>query len=305
MCRIFILACLLASSLGVIGCGDDSGGGTAGSGGSTVGCGLTEECSEEPIVVDVAWLSDRLGDPTLQLIDTRSGGYDEARISGAIHLVPSDLSATVQGVSAQAAPVTEARAVLRVAGLNNGTTAVVYGDRPEYDASRIVWLLRYYGHGDVRYLDGGWQAWLEADGAVETEPASVPPSHYTIMGVDESLRVTGDWVLSQLGEPPYDSAPIQLVDARTQEEFDRGRIPSARLVSWTQNLEGGRLLPEGEVSALYQGLDQDGTTVTYCQTGQRGSFAWLALKWLGYSDVRLYDGSWLEWGEGEFPVESP
>ncbi len=191
MCRIFILACLLASSLGFIGCGDDSAGGAAGSGGSNVACGLTEECSAEPILVDVAWLSGRLGDPTVQLIDARSSGYNEARIAGAIHLVPSDLSTTAQGVSAQAAPVTEARAVLRVAGLNNGTTAVVYGDRPEYDASRIVWLLRYYGHGDVRYLDGGWQAWHEADGALETEPASVPPSHYTITGVDESLRVTG------------------------------------------------------------------------------------------------------------------
>lgn len=288
-----------------MGCGDDSTGGVAGSGGSPVGCGLAADCPQESIVVDVAWLSDRLGDPSLQLIDTRPSGYDDARIPGAIHLLPSELSATVQGVSSQAAPVTEARAVLRVAGLNNGTTAVVYGDSPEYNASRIVWLLRYYGHGDVRYLDGGWKAWLEADGELETAPASVPPSQYVIMGIDESLRVTGDWVLSQLGEPPYDSAMIQLVDARTQDEFDRGRIPSSRLVPWTFNLEDGRLLAEEEVSALYEGLDPSRTTVTYCQTGLRGSFAWLVLQWLGYSDVRLYDGSWLEWGDGEFPVESP
>jgi thiosulfate/3-mercaptopyruvate sulfurtransferase len=288
-----------------MGCGDDSTGAVAGSGGSPVGCDLAVDCSEESIVVDVAWLSDRLGDPSLQLIDTRPAGYDDARIAGAIHLLPSDLSATVQGVSSQAAPVTEARAVLRAAGLKNGTTAVVYGDSPEYSASRMVWLLRYYGHGDVRYLDGGWQAWLEADGELETVPVSVPPSQYIIMGIDESLRVTGDWVLSQLGEPPYDSAMIQLVDARTQDEFDRGRIPSARLVPWTFNLENGRLLAEGGLSALYEGLDPNRTTVTYCQTGQRGSFAWLALQWLGYSDVRLYDGSWVEWGDGAFPVESP
>ena len=110
-------------------------------------------------------------------------------------------------------------------------------------------------------------------------------------------------MLSQLGEAPYDAPAIQLVDARSSSEYVGGHIPSARSVNWTQNLEGGLLRPRAELEALYSGLAPDQTTVTYCASGLRGSFAWLTLTALGYSDARLYDGSWNEWGAGGFPVE--
>ena len=114
---------------------------------------------------------------------------------------------------------------------------------------------------------------------------------------------TGDWVLEQLGDPPYDMPAIQSVDARSDGEYAAGRIPNARSVNWTRNLGGGFLLPEPDLGALYEGFDPARTTVTYCLSGWRGSFAWLTLTALGYEDVRLYDGSWNEWGNGSFPVE--
>ncbi len=171
------------------------------------------------LVVDSDWLEARLGDPDVQPIDTRGSGYEASRIQGAIHLRPSDLATTVDGVSAQVMLPMEAQSVLRAAGLRNEVTAVVYGGSPEYDPSRIVWTLRYYGHDDVRYLGGG---------------------------------------------------------------FLRAR---------------------SELEELYEDMDRAETTVTYCATGQRGSFAWLTLTALGFEDVRLYDGSWNEWGRGGFPVE--
>jgi len=259
--------------------------------------------SAAPLVVDADWLEARLGDPDVQTIDTRGSGYDVSRIPGAIHLRPGELATTVDGVPSQVAPPTQAQPVLRAAGLRNDVIAVVYGEPQEYDPSRIVWTLRYYGHGDVRYLDGGYAAWVAAGGALDTDPPGVDATDYTIVSVDEELRVTGDWVLSQLGDPPYDMPAIQLVDARSQGEYDGGRIPSARSVNWTRNLDAGFLRSETELEALYEGMDPAKTTVTYCVTGLRGSFAWLTLTALGYEDVRLYDGSWNEWGNGEFPVE--
>ena len=134
-------------------------------------------------------------------------------------------------------------------------------------------------------------------------PPTVEPTEYTIVAVEEDLRVTGDWVLSQLGDAPYDMPAIQLVDARSQGEYETGRIPSARSVDWARNLDEGFLRSRTELDALYEGMDSAETTVTYCVSGWRGSFAWLTLMALGYEDARLYDGSWNEWENGEFPVE--
>jgi len=255
------------------------------------------------LVVDVAWLEARLVDSDVQLIDTRGSGYELARIPGAIHLRPEDLSTEVDGIPAQIMPPTEAQSVLRAAGLRNEVIAVVYGAPPESDPSRVVWSLSYFRHGDVRYLDGGYAAWVDAGGELDTSPPVVPETAYTIVGVDETLRVTGDWIRAELGGAPFDTPALQLVDARSEGEYGAGRIPTARNVDWTDNLRGGFYLPESELDALYRGLDPATTTVTYCVSGWRGSFAWLTLTALGHEDVRLYDGSWNEWGRGNFPIE--
>ena len=277
-----------------------------------VGCGSSAPDGGNPdggvepgssLIVDTDWLEARLGDPGVQLIDTRPSGYEISRIPGAIHLTPGQLAMAIDGVPSQIAPPGEAQPVLRAAGLNDGVIAVVYGGAPEYDPARVVWSLRYYGHADVRYLDGGYAAWVAAQGALDTEPPSVNPTQYTIVSLDEALRVTGDWVLSQLGDAPYDMPAIQLVDARSGGEYAAGRIPSARSVNWVRNLDAGFLRPETELEALYDGIDPSTTTITYCVSGWRGSFDWLILTALGYDDVRLYDGSWNEWGAGGFPVE--
>jgi thiosulfate/3-mercaptopyruvate sulfurtransferase len=286
------------------GCGSNVAGGGAPDAGEPDGAipdgGMPPEAA---LVVDTDWLEAHLGDPDVQLIDTRGSGYEASRIPGAIHLRPDDLATPIDDVPAQVAPPMQAQPVLRMAGLKNDVIAVVYGEPREYDPSRIVWTLRYYGHGDVRYLDGGYAAWVAAAGALDTDPPSVESTEYTIVGVDEALRVEGDWVLSQLGDEPYDMPAIQLVDARSKEEYDAGHIPSARSVNWTRNLDNGFLRSQTELEALYEGMNPAMTTVTYCVSGWRGSFDWLTLTALGYDDVRLYDGSWNEWGSGGFPVE--
>ena len=151
---------------------------------------------------------------------------------------------------------------------------------------------------------GGFAGWEASAGPVDDEPPhSPPPTDYAIGTLRTELRYTSEQVLDALGRPPYTMPSTQLVDARSPAEFAAGRIPTARLAQWTENLEEGFLRSVGDVEQLYEGLDPETPMVTYCLTGWRGSFAWLTLTYLGYEDVALYDGSWAEWGNGAFPVE--
>jgi thiosulfate/3-mercaptopyruvate sulfurtransferase len=243
-------------------------------------------------------------DPSVQVVDTRAS-YPIAHIPGALPLSPYTLAATVDGVDFQIADPETAEAALSAIGVRRDSTVVVYGEPPEFDPARVVWALRYLGHEDVRYLNGGWAAWQADFRPVETGTPAFTPSDYEIDKVRDEIRVTGDWVLEQLGDPPYDAPAIQVVDARAPGEFEAGRIPTAVHVQWTRNLEGGLLRPRADLTALYADLDLDPkrTTVVYCLAGWRASVDWLVLTWLGFEDVRVYDGSWLEWGNGSFPVE--
>jgi thiosulfate/3-mercaptopyruvate sulfurtransferase len=257
------------------------------------------------VVVDAAWLAARLGDPAVQVIDTRAA-FGGAHVPGALPLRPEHLATTVDGVDLQLMPAAQAQAVLAGIGLRRDATVVVYGVAPEYDPARVTWALSQFGHPDVRYLDGGWNAWTAAGGPTAPgAPVAATPSGYTI-DAQRDLRVTGAQVLGLLGAPPYDAPLAQLVDARTAGEYAAGRIPTATFAPWGDNLSSGLLRPRAELEDLYAGFgfDPAGTTITYCLVGWRASVAWLTLTWLGFADARVYDGSWLEWGAGGFPIET-
>ena len=283
--------------VGILGCGDDSTLDPPGDAGVSVG---------QDLLVDVDWVEARLGDANLQLIDSRSGlAFDTNHLPGAINLVPFDLADTRDGVPGQVATASKTQAALRAVGLRNGVTAVVYGTSPEYDSARVAWVLTYYSHGDVRWMDGGYEAWVANGGPLESGAATTRSSSYDIGAANENLRATGAEVLNWLGEAPYSTPAVSLIDARAPGEFSVGRVPTATHVQWTTNLDGGFMKTVEEVRALYPAFENDDTIVTYCLTGWRASVSWFALRWLGYEDVRVYDGSWAEWNNGSFPVETP
>ena len=132
------------------------------------------------VVVGAEWLLERIDDAELQLVDARGAAFSRSRIPGAISITPSDVAGTIDGVAGQLIPAEEAEPILGALGLLNGATVVVYGDSPEYDPARIVWALRHYGQGDVRYLDGGFDAWVAAGGLVDEEPPAIEPSGYVV-----------------------------------------------------------------------------------------------------------------------------
>ena len=256
------------------------------------------------LVVGAGWLEGRLAHPDVQVIDTRAS-FSGGHIPGAIPLRPDQLVTTVEGVAWQMMAPEDADDVLSAIGLRRDATVVVYGVPPEYDPARVTWSLHYLGHPDVRYLDGGWNAWMASGGPVDPGAAVAgAPTTYVADPIRSGARTTGSAVLAALGDPPYDAPQVQLVDARSSGEYAAGRIPTASLQPWTANLAGGFLLERGELEDLYPGFDHTLPASTYCLVGWRASVSWLAMAWIGFEDLSVYDGSWTEWGAGGFPIES-
>ena len=277
-----------------------------------MGCGGGDSSTEGPIprgpdIVSVAWLETRLNDDQVQIVDARVAPqeFEAGHIPGAVQLDPYELSAVVDGIAAQVAPPEIAYPLLSASGLHEQATIVVYGKAPEYDPTRVAWVLRYYGYANIFYLDGGWEAWQRAGLEVESGTPEPPEPGELPDLISEDLRVTGDWLLDELGEWPYDDPKIQIIDARSLGEYEAGRIPTAIHRQWAINLVDGLLLPTPDLEDLYTELDKTETTIVYCLAGWRASLSWLVLNLLGFEDVRVYDGSWFEWGQGgRFPIET-
>ena len=201
--------------------------------------------------------------------------------------------------------------VLAVHGVDAATPVVVYDEHSGVRAARAFWFLEYFGHPSVRLLDGGFNAWV-ASGLPVTREASPPPKSEWTGGRDERTLATWKNVKDALG-----SSDAVIVDTRTDAEHEGslvrarrgGAVPGAVHIEWTRNLaESGEFKPASDLKKMYTdaGVTPDREVITYCQGGYRAANSYLALRLLGYPRVRMYIGSWKEWGDREdLPIELP
>jgi len=266
------------------------------------------------VLVSAGWVDANLDafqaeDPDYRLVevDVDTEAYDESHAPGAIGF---NWETQLQDQTTRDILTKEDfEELLGSHGITEDSTVVLYGDNANWFAAYTYWQFKYYGHEDVKLLDGGREYWLENDYPITDETPSYPAQEYTAAGPRESIRAYRDDVENAIDRG------LPLVDVRSPEEFSGeilappglqetaqrgGHIPGAQNISWAAvTNDDGTFKTADEIKALYaeKGIDGDETTVAYCRIGERSSVAWFALhELLGYEDTINYDGSWTEWG---------
>lgn len=271
------------------------------------------------VFVEVAWLEDRLGSSAIRIVDARSmphGGtaagaktgaeqYAQGHIPGAIQLdYAEELADPATPYATRVAPPERFARALGERGIGDEHTIVAYDGGTVPYAARFVWMCRYYGHDAVAILAGGIAAWKAAGGSLTTDVPSFAPATFTPR-VRDRLRASREEVLA-VANGANDAQLLETQRDSTYAQRDRD-IAGARRLSASQLLEdhrGGRIAERDTVDALVAGLELDRAkrTIVSCGSGVGASGAYLALLENGFTDVAVYDGSWLEWEHDGLPT---
>lgn len=257
------------------------------------------------MIIDALELNSQLKDENLIVIDTRSfKEYSEGHIPGAVNL---DLFAfhwidtTKQGIENF---ISQTETLFSFVGITSEKKVVFYDNVSGMLAARGVWMLMYFSHPNVSLLDGGIKKWKNLNLPLETKTNPFKPSKFS--GKINYEIISGfEYIRDNLDR-------LKIIDARTKEEYagtiiraaNSGHIPNAVNIDWNQNITvDGDFKSDSELSNLYK-ISKDAEIVTYCQGAYRAANTFLALKKIGFKNVKVYLGSWGEWGNREnLPIE--
>jgi len=248
-------------------------------------------------------LYDKLQKEHLLVIDTRSySDYIKGHIPGAVNLDFMQfhwIDSSEEGIKQFN---TQMRLLLSNIGVAKDKFVVFYDDISGSSSARGVWLLLYFSHERTALLDGGFQAWKNTGN--ETETKTNPFIHSNFRGVPNP-KVLADIDLVSSAIKKTTRTAVKLVDARSKSEYEgsvvrasrAGHIPSSVNIDWMNNLDDKGFFKDPErLRQIYSGINRNAEIITYCQGGYRAANTFIVLKLLGYTNVKMYLGSWGEWG---------
>ncbi|MBL8076410.1 MAG: sulfurtransferase [Anaerolineales bacterium] len=270
-------------------------------------------------LVDTEWVANHLKDASVRIIESDEDPllYAIGHIEGAVQV---DWFTTLQHPLRRDFLTKEQfEEVASKLGITNDTTVVFYGDKSNWFAAYALWLFQYYGHNNVKIMNGGRIKWEQEKRPLVKDVPSYAATSYKAKEANQSIRAFRNDVFKQLEEKK------PLVDVRSPKEYSgelthmpnypqegatrAGHIPTAVSIPWAQavNEADATFKTPEELRALYEGknIKADKEIIAYCRIGERSSLTWFVLKYLlGYKNVKNYDGSWTEWGNlVDAPIE--
>jgi thiosulfate/3-mercaptopyruvate sulfurtransferase len=274
-------------------------------------------------IVSTQWLEDHLDDPNVRIIEVSAKMDDETyrtgHIPGALRWFWKDVcwhATDRQFVTPEALAK-----ILGAIGIGPDTTLVLYGDPVQY-GTYAYWAVTMAGHKNLKVLDGARTKWVAEDRPLNRNIPRFDAVDYPTPMPDESMRLGRENVRDNLGKDGR-----LLLDVRTPEEYSgervmehgqfdhgaerKGRIPGAKhlffkeLINADDSYKSADEIKSIVSSAIGTTPDQVDEVVCYCRLSHRATLVWVALtQLLGHDNIRIYDGSWTEWGSiVGFPVE--
>ena len=257
------------------------------------------------MLTSTAELEKIIDDPDLILIDTRSfQEYSHGHITNAVNLDLFSfhwIDTSQNGISSFNEQFGK---IFSQVGISEEKKVVFYDNISGMLAARGVWLLEYFSHPNVSMLDGGITKWKNERRALDRVSVNYKPTNFS--GKPNPKVLAGfEYVLDNLNK-------ITILDVRSKEEFSGelvraargGHIPTSTNVDYTENItKDGTFKNNDDLSKLYQ-MHKDAEIVTYCQGAYRAANTFVALKKIGFTNIKVYLGSWGEWGNKlELPIE--
>lgn len=275
------------------------------------------------ILISPEQLSNLMAAEKVVVIDTRDADtYAAGHLPGAVNMreiFTFLATSTAEGLTALQSTFAEHFGAV---GLSGAETAVFYEDalNSGYGQScRGYYLLTWLGYPKIKVLNGGFSAWKAQGLGVSVDQSTPVPATFPSDLIGADVMLTKDDVAAAL------NTDIKLLDVRDIDEWTgessspygkdfaprKGRLPGAKWIEWYRFMKPSAQGPvfksplEVQAEAATAGIGKDDTVYLYCFKGARASNSFLALKQAGFTDVRMYFGSWNEWSrDAALPIET-
>jgi len=271
---------------------------------------------DHPRLIETEELAGVVAHSSVRIIDMRDSllDYLKGHIPNAVYLQFENLRVPRGGIPAQ---LPDGRSLEKLMGdylgVSNDMWVILYSEKSNPNATFLAWTLDFLVHKKVGVLNGGWEKWVSEKLPVTQEYPSLFPKKFAGKIKRESLAEK-KWVRDRLSTKNVvivDARPPKQYTGEEGEEIRKGHIPGARNIFWETTLEGDEVKvwkKKEDLEKLFgdSGVTKDKEVVVHCRTGREASHVYFTLKYvLGFPNVRLYRGSWVEWAaDWNLPVRT-
>jgi len=267
-----------------------------------------------PTIVDGRYVAEAIARNSVVWDVRATDAYAAGHIAGAVSI--GDAARVLRDENTEDFIATDRiEKILGAASLDPNRETIVYGSRGTWNPYFGLYTLQYFGGSNVRVYHDGIEDWAAAGRAISRDASQLSPIALKLE-INPTVAVTTKEMVARLSDPN-----VQIVDARTPQEFigediraiRGGHIPGAINIPYEQNWidpetpvklarrqitsnAGMSLKPAADLKRLYARFDPSKETIVYCQSGARASETSGVLQQLGFTNVKVYDSSWLGYG---------